>query len=576
MPRPPRQRDAARRDFGFWILDFGLEERHLNRLQAPPATSKIQNPKSKIAAPRGLTLIEMLIATAITLLMMAAVVNLFANLSGSIRNRRAVIELSSQIRQVRQRLTRDLAGCTVPLKPAGLVPWQRAGEGIGYFEIIEGEQSDTDPSDLLDDRDPEDGYPDGIDEDTSLIPTDNAGQLVQRDNSGDIIGKVNGLGDFDDILALTVQSDDQPFTGLYQLPDQTKSGESMFPDPTNDSHWIRVPVESNLAEVVWYAGENPADGSLGEPGMRRIYRRAVPIAPILPDNVNTMRGYNVSLSAFQQYNDLSVRRDRSSSNIELNTLADLTRREYRYGRGGGSEFPFPFENNRLSNDPKYLVLNDALAFDVRVYDPGAPVYTVSGGVLVQPGDPAWDAEADKDRVDTTYSPVTYGAYVDLGWDNAGGPGGLLSPNYVPDVPTAPQALFQQQHEAGWHPVLPNAGRTRGAPAVYDTWSWHYENDGQDQDDSAPGPPPNDNPNNNSDDSNPNTGAIDEGKNGRDDAYIPPGGSTAQFLNGVDDPLEYETSPPYPVPLRGVKVIFRTYERDARQVREASVTHSFIP
>ncbi len=41
--------------------------------------------------PRALTLIEMLVALAVTLVMMAAVVNLFANMSGSIRNRRAAM-----------------------------------------------------------------------------------------------------------------------------------------------------------------------------------------------------------------------------------------------------------------------------------------------------------------------------------------------------------------------------------------------------------------------------------------------------------------------------------------------------
>ena len=40
---------------------------------------------------RGLTLIEMLVALAVTLVMMAAVVNLFANMISSIRNRRAAI-----------------------------------------------------------------------------------------------------------------------------------------------------------------------------------------------------------------------------------------------------------------------------------------------------------------------------------------------------------------------------------------------------------------------------------------------------------------------------------------------------
>jgi hypothetical protein len=41
-------------------------------------------------------------------------------------------------------------------------------------------------------------------------------------------------------------------------------------------------------------------------------------------------------------------------------------------------------------------------------------------------------------------------------------------------------------------------------------------------------------------------------------------------------MERETSPPYPVPLRGVRAILRIYEPDARQIREASVTHSFVP
>src|SRR5262245_17454281 len=61
---------------------------------------------------RGLTLIEMLVALAVTLVMMAAVVNLFANMSASIRNRRAAIETGSQLRQVRNRLAMDLSGAT--------------------------------------------------------------------------------------------------------------------------------------------------------------------------------------------------------------------------------------------------------------------------------------------------------------------------------------------------------------------------------------------------------------------------------------------------------------------------------
>ncbi len=39
---------------------------------------------------------------------------------------------------------------------------------------------------------------------------------------------------------------------------------------------------------------------------------------------------------------------------------------------------------------------------------------------------------------------------------------------------------------------------------------------------------------------------------------------------------YETSPPYPVPLRGLRVRIRCYEPDARDVREVTVTESFVP
>src|SRR2546430_14526712 len=50
---------------------------------------------------RGFTLVEMLVAMAITLVMMGAVVTLFANISNSVRNRRATIEMSAQLRHVR-------------------------------------------------------------------------------------------------------------------------------------------------------------------------------------------------------------------------------------------------------------------------------------------------------------------------------------------------------------------------------------------------------------------------------------------------------------------------------------------
>src|SRR3990172_2189044 len=92
-------------------------------------------PCSLLPAPRssGFTLVEMLIAMAITLVMIGAVVTLFANISNSVRNRRAVVEMSGQLRHARNMLQQDLQGATCP----GF-PWQRPDENRGYIEIIEG------------------------------------------------------------------------------------------------------------------------------------------------------------------------------------------------------------------------------------------------------------------------------------------------------------------------------------------------------------------------------------------------------------------------------------------------------
>ena len=47
-------------------------------------------------------------------------------------------------------------------------------------------------------------------------------------------------------------------------------------------------------------------------------------------------------------------------------------------------------------------------------------------------------------------------------------------------------------------------------------------------------------------------------------------------NGVDNPTERNTSPPYPVPLRGIQIKIRVYEPTTEQVREVTVTETFLP
>jgi type II secretory pathway pseudopilin PulG len=340
----------------------------------------------------GFTLVEMLIAMAITLVMIGAVVTLFANLSNSVRDRRAVVEMSGQLRHARNMLQQDLQGATCN----GLV-WQRPDENQGYIEIIEGPQTDSNPSPMLRDTD-NDGIVDfsDFDEPTSILPRNNA--VDDLNNNGKIDATEieqyshkaqslapGGLGDFDDVLMFTVRNEHEPFVG--RQPDKVRidanDAAAFDVNPGTDA-WSAKSIESPLAEVVWYSIENPdadnnGNGFFGEPGMRTIYRRTLLIAPwvnpyrytsvtsptigdvddtfqidgsgptftakpglvrILPASIDQDEAQLAisCLIAFQERYDLSVRLEwdplldapNGRWKIVANTLGDLTKRENRY------------------------------------------------------------------------------------------------------------------------------------------------------------------------------------------------------------------------------------------------------
>lgn len=482
---------------------------------------------------------------AITLVMMAAVVNLFATVGQSVRNRRATIELGSQLRIARGRLQKDLAGATCPA-----VPWQRPESNAGYIEIVEGQYSDKNPTAQ-------------IFTSSSLVPSSNLPLLTGRVTDG------RGLGDYDDILALTVRSEDEPFVGrALEWKDPDGSG----PEPLQ---WVTTTIESTLAEVVWYAVENPADDSLGEPGMRTVYRRVLLIAPWLQGALPSPAGANNSerLQNFYRNFDVSVRI--VGNQFIPNSLGDLTKRENRFGHfvsaaanngyphqitqnairrtsydpaspppaGQGLLRPFglPFDSSTVDRQGEDVVLSDVLAFDVRVYDPGAPLLDASGTV-VEPSDVGWgsDSKSISPIGSANISPVGFGAYVDLYWNviDTWSPG---TPRGWTTTANDPPLLFSGAPNSKSGLDFSNATT---AAVTYDTWSFHYENDGINQGGLGSTP--------------------DEGTNGLDDDNI----------NGVDDIGERETSLPYDVPLRGLQVKLRVYERDSRQIRETSVIQSF--
>ena len=102
------------------------------------STEKIMNAQmtpilpARLNARGGYTLVEILVATTLTLILMFAVVQIFAMISGSVSDSRALLEMNDRLRSAKTRLQMDLEGLTVvPLPPRG-------EEDDGYLEIIEG------------------------------------------------------------------------------------------------------------------------------------------------------------------------------------------------------------------------------------------------------------------------------------------------------------------------------------------------------------------------------------------------------------------------------------------------------
>jgi prepilin-type N-terminal cleavage/methylation domain-containing protein len=694
------------------------------------ARTTIPAPSRQSLAPRAFTLVEMLVAMAITLVMMAAVVTLFANVSNSVRNRRATIVMTNQLRHVRNTLQQDLQGATCPG-----VTWQRPESNHGYIELIEGIQNDQNPTGLVRDLNGDGDYDDvvgGINESQlspglSPIPRNNIGadgadgtapngEITTREleahykRGGSFVP--GGLGDHDDILMLTVRNEQEPFVGRTPKGVRDSSG-----DTQDFGDWGYDTIESPLAEVVWFCVENPSEADndnvdkfFGEPGIRTIYRRTLLIAPWVnpyrfvdnngeqPFDVDgnfkaepglvRMLGSGIdrddvstaiaSIVAFQDKYDLSVRLEWDHNigrwKIMANTLADLTKRENRFGHFGFAPgaperaFPFSFVSigrgysgsnvdvdfmvdpdiggsgaaqweanisatggavesyspatpgnlgigflvrpfafiedapgaggvpataNAMLNDQGQVVrvtlgpvplwgsrrgqdvmMTEVLGFDVRVYDPGAPLYgrrDVPGDpnsplTVLQPSDPGWKF-ATHTIVGSPWSSsfefMGQGAYVDMGYAFG-----------VPNLPSPPSPPFTVSASKSW--TLPWFAQARGVSdiygilltpgySVYDTWSFHYENNGvnEDNDNNTAGQP-----------------LIDEGTNGLDDPGVYWNPATLSYdiaiRLGPDDVGERETVPPYDKPLRGVQVLIRTYELDSRAIRQVRVNQHFLP
>jgi hypothetical protein len=434
-----------------------------------------------------------LIASAIALVIMTGVASLFGVLGATVSQSQAIAALNGRLRSTAWQLRQDLTGVTVEL-----VPWTRPESNSGYFELLEGPQRDA----------------------TLALASGGASNIE---------------GDTDDTLLFTTRAVGGPFVGRYDTGT----------------------IESDCAEVAWFCremGTQPISGTSTR--FYNLYRRQLLVmnyvgrAPFFNGTAAASVPVASLVSGATPLYDLSLRLD-GAGQVVPNSLADLTKRENRcFLRGNASirsgTFPFAVltdaggrlplnatfdDTDRVWED---VILTNVIAFDVRVFDPGARAEVVATGTTRYPGEPGYDVAT------AATGTGARGAYVDLGWGGGSATAITSAASWPPSGTTAFQTAGVQVRNATTNSTLP--------VTTYDTWSLHYEFNGVDEDGDGL------------------VGLVDEGTDGVDNDSPP---------NVPDDPAEYETSPPYPVPLRGIEVRIRCYEPTSKEIRQITVRHTFV-
>jgi prepilin-type N-terminal cleavage/methylation domain-containing protein len=529
---------------------------------APRPSPLAPRPSPLAPHPSGFTLVEVIVAVVLMLILMGAVIQMFSSLGQSITDSRSVLEASERLNSAVARLQMDLKGVTVKMLPP-----RNPEDGEGYFEYIEGP---VPPQQYIQ------GSVYNAPYDWDNNPFESLGVAPKPVNTDN--GKTDStVSDFDDILMFTTRSTGRQFVGLVD--------KTVFKTPV---------AQSDVAEVVWFVRG------------RTLYRRQLLVNPGLWKNLSALP----PSSRFYENNDVSVRVQ--NGQVVPNTLSDLTRRECRYAHPTDV---FPFDVRRwgllglptLRESATWNLANPPIPPTISNPSPLNPYYPSAyffpnnfNPPFVPPLD-FWTNDSSH-RLPDPYAglvqgfPTTriaddviltnvigfdvkawepaLGQYVDLGYEmrpiDPSNPTKLQEIKHCPpeltpqDNPYVPGEMF---YHRGYCPLdAPQKGylayilgcyqSTTGiiyyTPRVYDTWSTHYESVGLSGLNTSVYPP-------------------GRGVNGFDD----PGRSGV--ANGIiDDEDEKITSPPYPVPLRGIQVKIRIFEPDSRQIREVTIVQDFLP
>jgi prepilin-type N-terminal cleavage/methylation domain-containing protein len=556
----------------------------------PPKTLRSPPPKTlrQRFVRRGFTLVELLIAMALTLILVYAVARFFSFVGETVRDGRAQTEMGGQLRAAFLRLQQDFSEMTV--RVGGRVD---AGQALGCLELWDGIASDNDPNG------------DG------LVNANGISDESFRDPNSD--SKPDGLmlGDCDDIVVMTVRSEGEPYVGrmCQQVPG------------SNPPQFMYSTIRSNLAEVIWFTTFKDlnisGDWQIDEP--RYLVRRQLLIRPDLTGQLTSPGSQSSNPTDFFLHNDISVHLSAGPTFTPIaNSLADLSQRENRcvhqnldsanLGQNGLTAalgyMPNPMMLNvgttvscnaySLDGLLQFIgedkMLSNVIGFDVRVYDPYAVLRADNADMtgttattdddaqgVLSPGDAGYAyAVANNFPSYLTNPSIGVGAYVDL-WYN----------REYRLFPAAQRNLLLQNSAYSWAPngrSFAFNGTNVNYPmgASWDTWTMAYEKDGLPQ--VPPGyaarPVPNTDWMVDGLDNDGNAGVDDPdeaetappypsvwvGSNARDD----------NFDGTVDDSTEQNYSRMIPTTLRGIEVRIRMYEPGTRQTRQATVHTDFIP
>lgn len=179
---------------------------------------------------RAFTLIEMLIAMAVTLLLMAALGKGFAYVGENIRDSRTQVSLANELRDITNRLQTELSTSTAGLKAASI-----AYEPSGYLTYYEGPVTDATSS--------------------LFLPTDDPNNPTPESR----------YGDFDDYLAFTaVATGDSWFTGKVPrfILDQKIADIAGTTYTPGANALDPVVIKSKYAEIVYFASPEYEPGSM--------------------------------------------------------------------------------------------------------------------------------------------------------------------------------------------------------------------------------------------------------------------------------------------------------------------------